>query len=164
MPALNLCWCNVFFANSANWKFPWDHNPALPRAKFGLKVAVLKHNDIYSVPAHLLLFCWNISPTALFNNQVARTVSWLVPNFGFLKKAQIRVYGWYCVDRSRASSVQPVRPFASPRHMRTFLLNSFILFHLLGIVFTYNNTIRTYWEILLSLMCFHLRAGEVSIV
>lgn len=41
-------------------------------------------------------------------------------------------------------------PFALflPLESCKFLPVSFILFHLLGMLFTYNNTVRTYWEIL----------------
>lgn len=116
-----------------------------PEPNSASKVAVLKYNDIYSVPAHFLLFCWNVSPTALFNNWVIWTMNCLVPNFGFLNQVEMVVHGWYFGHWSRAWSAQP---FASPRDMCKCLPNSFILFHLLGIMFTYNSTVRTYWEIL----------------
>lgn len=87
----------------------------------------------------------------------------LVPNVGFLKEVKMFVHSWYFGYWSRrAWSVQQVRPLASPRDMCKFLPISFILFHLLRIMFTYNNTVRIYWEILgavINVISFACRGG-----
>lgn len=52
------------------------------------------------------------------------------------------------IDQVGACSAPPAWPFTSLRDVCKFLPDSFILFHLLEIMFTGNNTVRTYWEIL----------------
>lgn len=153
MPALNLCWCNVFFAKSANWKFPWDHHPALPRAKFSLQSCCSQVEWYSFSPSSFptfLLKTWAPQHYLIIRSFGQWAVWFQILDF-WRKPASLSMVGIWGIDHIPF----PYNPFdlwLLPDTWAHFPPDSFILFHLLGIMFTYNNTVRTYWGILCALV------------
>lgn len=149
MPALNLCWCNVFsFLQIVQiGNFPRITIQPSPEP---ISASKLQFSSIMIFLQSQLISYFSVETLAPWHyltiESFAQWDVWFQILDFWRQQKYLSVVDILGIDQVPIlyNRFDPLLLLGTCK----FLPNSFILFHLLGIMFTYNNTVRTYWEIL----------------